>query len=244
MSAEGGTTAIKNRNAQDAHEAIRPTDVTRTPVMLKEYLKPRSVPSVSADLETVCGQPHGGAVYETNTVRSAAENMFHASASKIRFDGFLSVYTQEGGKEAGKRSSRQDPQRTAAGAAGIPEEQHFTQPPAHYTEASLVAAWKNWDRASEYLCADDHHDHCAALCYQEKKNLYITELGEVVNEMMKQAFPSIVDVNFTANMETLLDGVGTGKVEWKTVVENFWPDLDAPSRSGKGTGRGQRSRTK
>ena len=74
---------------------------------------------------------------------------------------------------------------------------------------------------------------------KENRNLYVTELGEVVNNMMKEAFPSIVDVNFTANMEALLDGVEEGTVKWKTIVSNFYPDLDeAVKKSGEGPGRG------
>ena len=100
------------------------------------------------------------------------------------------------------------------------------QPPAHYTEASLVKTLEELGigRPSTYaptISTIINRRYVA----KENKNLYMTELGEVVNNMMKQAFPSIVDVNFTANMEGLLDCVGDGKVAWKTVVKNFWPDL-------------------
>ena len=105
-------------------------------------------------------------------------------------------------------------------------QQHFTQPPAHYTEASLVKMLEELGigRPSTYaptITTIINRRYVA----KENKNLYMTELGEVVNNMMKEAFPSIVDVNFTATMEALLDRVGDGSVPWKTVVENFWPDL-------------------
>ena len=107
----------------------------------------------------------------------------------------------------------------------IPE-QHFTQPPAHYTEASLVKTMEELGigRPSTYapiITTIISRRYVA----KEQKNLYVTELGEVVNNIMKQAFPSIVDVNFTATMEGLLDCVAAGTVKWKTVVSNFYPDL-------------------
>src|SRR5699024_9726499 len=107
------------------------------------------------------------------------------------------------------------------------KQQHFTQPPAHYTEASLVKTMEELGigRPSTYaptITTIINRRYVA----KENKNLYMTELGEVVNNMMKQAFPSIVDVNFTANMEALLDKIGDGTIRWKTVVENFWPDLE------------------
>lgn len=105
-------------------------------------------------------------------------------------------------------------------------EQHFTQPPAHYTEASLVKTMEELGigRPSTYaptITTIISRRYVA----KEQKNLYVTELGEVVNNIMKQAFPSIVDVNFTATMEGLLDCVAAGTVKWKTVVSNFYPDL-------------------
>ena len=110
----------------------------------------------------------------------------------------------------------------------LKQSQHFTQPPAHYTEASLVKAMEGagyW--TSEYLCADDPPPFWPDVTLPKKnKNLYMTELGEAVNGIMKKCFPSIVDLSFTANMELLLDKVADGTVKWKTIIENFYPDLD------------------
>ena len=104
--------------------------------------------------------------------------------------------------------------------------QHFTQPPAHYTEASLVKTLEELGigRPSTY---SPTISTILARRYitKESKNLYVTEIGEVVNSIMKESFPTIVDEHFTANMESLLDAVAEGKVNWKTVVENFYPDL-------------------
>ena len=106
-------------------------------------------------------------------------------------------------------------------------EQHFTQPPAHYTEASLVHALEELGigRPSTYAPTITL---ILARRYviKENKNLYVTELGEVVNNLMKESFPSIVDVNFTAMMEGLLDQVEEGNVNWKSILRNFYPDLN------------------
>jgi len=106
--------------------------------------------------------------------------------------------------------------------------QHFTQPPAHYTEATLVKTLEELGIGRPSTYAPTISTIIARrYVAKENKNLYLTEIGEVVNHIMKQSFPSIVDVNFTANMESLLDGVAEGKVRWKTIIENFYPDLEA-----------------
>ena len=103
---------------------------------------------------------------------------------------------------------------------GFESRQHFTQPPAHYTEAALVKTLEELGIGTISTIINRRY------VAKENKNLYLTEIGEVVNNMMKQSFPSIVDVNFTANMESLLDGVAEGKVSWKTIIENFYPDIE------------------
>ena len=105
--------------------------------------------------------------------------------------------------------------------------QHFTQPPAHYTEASLVKILEELGIGRPSTYAPTISTIIARrYVAKEKKNLYMTEVGEVVNNIMKQSFPSIVDVNFTVNMEGLLDMIAEGTVEWKSVLSNFYPDLD------------------
>lgn len=106
-------------------------------------------------------------------------------------------------------------------------QQHFTQPVPHYTEASLVRALEEQGIGRPSTYAPTITTILARhYVVKEDKNLYMTELGTVVNNMMKEAFPTIVDTRFTANLEALLDGVAEGKVNWKTVIENFYPDLD------------------
>ena len=113
------------------------------------------------------------------------------------------------------------------------KKQHFTQPPAHYTEASLVRKLEELGIGRPSTYAPTISTIIARrYVAKEGKNLYMTEIGEVVNNIMKESFPAIVDVNFTANMEGLLDCVAEGKVEWKSVIENFYPDLEAVPQEG------------
>ena len=224
-----GNTANTNKNAQDAHEAIRPTDITRTPVSVKEHLTREQFRLSQLIWKRFTASRMTPARYETDSVKiKAGKYTFTAASSKVIFDGFLSVYAPE---EDGK--VRDDylsgiTEKSSLKLLEYQQEQHFTQPPAHYTEATLVKTLEELGIGRPSTYAPTITTIIARhYVTREKKNLYMTELGEVVNDMMKQAFPSIVDVNFTANMEQLLDAVGDGIINWKTVVENFWPDLEA-----------------
>ena len=138
----------------------------------------------------------------------------------------MSVYVQEEDNQKGNVLSQSLEKGMKLELTELKPEQHFTQPPAHYTEASLVKALEEQGigRPSTYAPTITTIISRRYVS-KEQKNLYVTELGEVVNNIMKQAFPSIVDVRFTAMMEGLLDCVEEGTVQWKTVVRNFYPDL-------------------
>ena len=128
---------------------------------------------------------------------------------------------------------------------GFDGQQHFTQPPAHYTEASLVKVMEELGIGRPSTYAPTITTLLARrYVAKENKNLYITELGEVVNNMMKEAFPSIVDVNFTANMETLLDSVGRRLRQVETIVRNFYPILTLRSKRRSRSCRNIKYRTK
>ena len=213
---------------QDAHEAIRPTDLKRIPVELKEQLPRDLFRLYQLIWKRFVASRMASAKYETTSVKiQAGEQLFTMSASRMLFDGFMSVYIQEDEKEEENLLSGELSRQDVLEHISSEPKQHFTQPPAHYTEASLV-------RAREELGIGRPSTYAPTITtilarryiVKENKNLYVTELGEVVNNMMKEAFPTIVDVNFTANMEALLDGVEEGSVKWKTIVENFYPDLD------------------
>lgn len=217
------------RKIQDAHEAIRPTDISRIPVSLKDSIPRDLFRLYQLIWKRFVASRMAFARYETTSVTIAAgDYRFHVSASKLVFDGFLSVYVQEDEEKEGGNAMMKSLDRSAQlSLMSFDEKQHFTQPPAHYTEATLVRALEELGIGRPSTYAPTITTILARrYIVKENKNLYVTELGEVVNNMMKDAFPTIVDVNFTANMETLLDGIEEGNVNWKTVVSNFYPDLD------------------
>ena len=227
--APGQAASNGNKKIQDAHEAIRPTDIARTPASLKDSLTRDQFRLYQLIWKRFAASRMNAAKYEATSVKiGAGDYCFTVSASKLLFDGFRSVYTEA--------DEEKEESNVLVGGLGMDSvltkeeldpKQHFTQPPAHYTEASLV-------KALEELGIGRPSTYAPTISIilgrryvtKEAKNLYITEVGEVVNNIMKQSFPSIVDVNFTANMEGLLDMVEEGKVEWKEVIRNFYPDLD------------------
>lgn len=225
-------TVTKNAktNVQDAHEAIRPTDVTLTPAMVKESLPRELFRLYQLIWKRFVASRMENAKYKTTSVKlSAGEYIFTMSGSKIVFDGFMSVYTDDDEEKASSDA--------VIGKLKVGDElelvklidlQHFTQPPAHYTEASLVKALEEQGIGRPSTYAPTITTIMARhYVVKEQKNLYVTELGQIVNSMMVNYFGSIVDKEFTANLEQLLDSVGDGKVNWKTVVSNFYPDLES-----------------
>ena len=217
------------RRIQDAHEAIRPTDIARLPTQIKESLSRDQFRLYQLIWKRFTASRMQQARYETTSVKvQGGEYYFTASASKRKFDGFMTVYIQEDEeKQENQFLARNLEEDTQIGLKGLKEQQHFTQPPAHYTEAALVKTLEELGIGRPSTYAPTITTIIARrYVAKENKNLYMTELGEVVNKIMKEAFPSIVDVNFTATMEQLLDGVEEGKVQWKTVIRNFYPDLE------------------
>ena len=217
------------KKIQDAHEAIRPTDISRTPQEVKESLSRDQFRLYQLIWKRFAASRMTPARYETITVKvGAGEYRFNVSTSRIAFEGFRSVYidSNEEKEETNAMAGKIEPGMELTLQA-LDCKQHFTQPPAHYTEATLVRILEELGIGRPSTYAPTITTIIARrYVVKENKNLYMTELGEIVNNIMKDAFPSIVDVNFTANMESLLDSIGDGKVHWKTVVENFYPDLD------------------
>ena len=224
-----GEPAKKNAGKiQDAHEAIRPTDISLTPVMVKESLPRDLFRLYQLIWKRFAASRMAPAVYETTMVKIRGGNqLFSAAASRLSFDGFMSVYVDADDEEEKGQTMGAMEKGSALSLEKLEPSQHFTQPPAHYTEASLVKALEEQGIGRPSTYAPTITTIIARrYVAKENKNLYVTELGEVVNRIMKQSFPSIVDVSFTANMESLLDKVADGTVAWKTVVSNFYPDLD------------------
>ncbi len=219
-----------NKNIQDAHEAIRPTDVSRSPAAVKDSLSRDQFRLYQLVWKRFVASRMQPARYETTSVRIAAgKYRFTVAASKIVFEGFRTVYTEAGEeKEENNVLMKGLDKSSRLTKTDFDIKQHFTQPPAHYTEAALVKTLEELGIGRPSTYAPTISTIIARrYVAKENKNLYLTEIGEVVNHIMLQSFPSIVDVNFTANMESLLDGVAEGKVHWKTIIENFYPDLEA-----------------
>ena len=218
-----------SRNVQDAHEAIRPSDVTRTPASVKDSLSRDQFRLYQLIWKRFVASRMQAAKYETTSVKiGAGDYRFHVAASKIVFEGFRQVYVDaDEEKEKANVLVKSLDTSSVLEKESFDYQQHFTKPPAHYTEAGLVKTLEELGIGRPSTYAPTISTIIARrYVAKENKNLYLTELGEVVNNMMKHSFESIVDVNFTANMEGLLDCVAEGKVDWKTVVRNFYPDLE------------------
>ena len=233
----GGGADVKKNTAkiQDAHEAIRPTDLNRSPAMVKESLSRdlfRLYQLIWNRFAASCMTP---AVYETTSVSiGAGKYRFHVSASKVKFDGFMSVYTLNEEKSDRVFLSKSLDETSELTKEEIEPKQHFTQPPAHFTEASLVKTLEELGIGRPSTYAPTITTILGRrYIVKENKNLYVSELGEVVNNIMKEAFPEIVDERFTANMESLLDKVEEGTVDWKMIIRNFYPDLDAAVKAAE-----------
>lgn len=233
---EGRTDKKSNVKIQDAHEAIRPSDINRTPSELKDSLSRDQFRLYQLIWKRFTASQMANALYETTTVNiGAGDYRFRVSTSKVAFDGFMSVYVEADDEQEDSNVLLNTIDETTKLELDVLDpKQHFTQPPAHYTEASLVKALEELGigRPSTY---SPTITTILARRYiiKENKNLYVTEIGEVVNSIMKESFPTIVDEHFTANMESLLDGVAEGKVNWKTVISNFYPDLDAAVKAAE-----------
>lgn len=216
-----------DKKIQDAHEAIRPTDLSLSPALVKESLQRDQFRLYQLIWKRFVASQMAPAQYETTSVRiGAGEYIFTVSASKIVFDGFMSVYKTDDDNEETNALAKGLDENSVLTLDDVNGTQHFTQPPAHFTEASLVKALEEQGIGRPSTYAPTISTIIARhYVIKENKNLYISELGNAVNNIMMTAFPTIVDVKFTANMESLLDGVAEGTVEWKEIIRNFYPDF-------------------
>ncbi len=210
---------------QDAHEAIRPTNVSRIPESIKDSLSKDQYRLYKLIWERFVASQMSPAVYDTLSVKlSAGDYTFRASGSRLRFSGFLEAYSK--GEEEDEKVIPKLTQGDILQAEQLLPEQHFTQPPARYTDASLIKTLEEIGvgRPSTYAptLTTIQARHYVT---KEAKNLFPTELGEMVDEIMKTYFPDIVDIDFTANMEKRLDDVEMGKEEWKQIIRDFYPDF-------------------
>ena len=217
------------KKIQDAHEAIRPTDITLSPAAIKDQLSREQFRLYQLIYNRFLASQMAEAVYSIKTVKAeVAGYRFQTSVSKIAFAGFTTVYNVDNEKSEHIAGIKDLNEGDLLKLEDFDEKQHFTQPPARYTEALLVRTLEELGigRPSTYAPTISTILNRRYIT-KENKKLYVTELGEAVNQIMEQAFPVIIDVNFTANLESLLDKIGEGAIEWKVVVRNFYPDLDA-----------------
>lgn len=216
-----------DKKIQDAHEAIRPTELNLSPAIVKESLQRDQFRLYQLIWKRFVASQMAPAVYETTSVKiMAGKYRFSVAASKVMFDGFMSVYKNDDDNEENNTLAKGLDENSELSLEDVNGVQHFTQPPAHFTEASLVKALEEQGIGRPSTYAPTISTIIARhYVIKENKNLYISELGNAVNNIMITAFPTIVDVKFTANMESLLDGVAEGTVEWKEIIRNFYPDL-------------------
>ena len=231
LPAKGKGTSKKDadKKIQDAHEAIRPTDIRRLPAAVKESLSRDQFRLYQLIWKRFTASCMADARYSTTSVKiDGGGYRFTVSASTVAFEGFMSVYVQEEEEKSGNTTLvKAVSWDSVLSLKGMEDRQHFTQPPAHYTEAALVKTLEELGIGRPSTYAPTISTIIARrYVAKEGRNLYLTEIGEVVNNMMKQAFPTIVETDFTVNVESLLDMVEEGKVSWKTVVSNFYPDLN------------------
>lgn len=218
------------KNAQDAHEAIRPTDVNRTPESIKASLTKEQFNLYRLIYNRFLASQMMPALYDTLTMEIEGEGVgLRFYGEHKRFAGFTGVY-EEGSDDAPETAETTLPQMKEGDAvvvADVASAQHFTQPPARYTEASLVRTLeeKGIGRPSTYAPTITT---IIARGYvsREKKRLYPTELGRMVTAMMEEYFSDIVDIEFTSELEDKLDEVEEGQVQWKQILREFYPPFE------------------
>lgn len=216
------------KSAQDAHEAIRPTNVSLTPESIKGKLSNEQYKLYKLIWERFVASQMASAVYDTETVTVGANShIFRATGSTISFKGFMAVYTE--GSDSGKEKNKALPKLCEGcrlNCSRVEPLQHFTQPPARFTEASLVHELEENGIGRPSTYAPTISTILArGYIVRNKKQLVPTELGFVTTDIMKNNFSDIVDVEFTAGMETNLDEVEEGKKDWVKILKDFYPDF-------------------
>lgn len=220
----------KNSNAQDAHEAIRPTSVLRDPESMKPFLSRDQFRLYKLIWERFASSQMSSAVLDTMTVDlQTGSAVFRAAGSKVKFPGFMKVYV-EGNDDGTEEEHRFLPALAAGdevGAEAIEPKQHFTQPPPRYSEARLVRTLEELGigRPSTYAPTLETVQKRGYVAMEEKRFIP-TELGELVIQLMEEFFPEILDVEFTANMEGNLDHVEEGTEDWVKVLDNFYESFE------------------
>ena len=223
-------------NAQDGHEAIRPSTPSLSPISIKSSLSTDQYKLYKLIWERFMASQMADCIQKTTQADITANGyIFKASGYKVDFDGFTTLYT-EGKDEEQEKETQLPPLEngTTCKVKDIAQNQHFTQPPARFTEASLIKAMEEYGigRPSTYA-ATISTITSREYVKRESKMLIPTELGETLAQLMKERFPKIVNVKFTAQMEQDLDTVESGDVEWVKLLDQFYADFDKTLKKAK-----------
>ncbi|MBQ7566084.1 MAG: type I DNA topoisomerase [Oscillospiraceae bacterium] len=223
--------------AQDAHEAIRPSDVSLTPDTVKGDLSRDQYRLYKLIWERFLASQMANAVYDAVTADITCGNyVFRAADQKVKFAGFTAIYEESTDDETQKQQSSMPDvnEGESLTLADTDSQQHFTQPPARYTEASLIRALEEngVGRPSTYASIISTIER-RGYVERVEKHLVPTAVGETVNDFLSQHFLNIIDVEFTANMEEKLDTVETGKVQWKQILRDFYKDFGKELKDGE-----------
>lgn len=222
--------AKKNQNAQDAHEAIRPTSTLRTPNEVKEFLSRDQLRLYKLVWERFVASQMAPAILDTMTVDIENNGIiFRANGSKIKFPGFMKVYV-EGKDDQDEEKDRILPPLEEGEKLVLKdaeENQHFTQPPPRYSEARLVRSLEELGigRPSTYAPTLDTIQKRGYVALDNKRFIP-TELGEIVVSLVMEFFPEVIDIDFTAKMENSLDEIEDGNVDWVNIIDNFYRDFE------------------
>ncbi len=215
------------KNAQEAHEAIRPTDPARTPESVQAYLQPDEAKLYELIWRRALASQMAAAELDLTSVRIEGEALaLRASGQVVVFDGFARLYEETREDKEGEEAGAQLPplaEGEPLKVLAVQAKQHFTEPPARYTEASLIKALESLGigRPSTYATILDVLRKRGYVRMQRRR-FVPTDVGEVVNRFLTKHFPDIVDVGFTAEMEDKLDAIARGETEWKPVLRAFW----------------------
>ena len=218
-------TAKGKQGDQDAHEAIRPTSTLRTPYEMKAYLTRDQHRLYKLIWERFVASQMAPAILDTVALDVTQNNIkFRANGQTIKFKGFMTLYVEAKDDKDNEKENKLPnlSKGDEVTATQIEPAQHFTQPPPRYTEARLVKTLEELKigRPSTYAPTIDTIQK-RNYVKLESKRFVPTELGEIVYEQVKDYFPEIIDVEFTVNMETLLDKIAEGDIGWRKVIDNF-----------------------
>ena len=218
----------KAKNAQEAHEAIRPTDITRTPLSIKKYLSTDQNKLYDLIWSRALSSQMQSAKFDRNTITITSNNndtVCKASGSVLKFDGFLKIYNNQGKDD--DENILPSVSKGLVNIESLIDEQHFTQPPPRYSEASLVKKLEELGigRPSTYASIIST---IANRGYAEilNKRFFPTDRGKLISAFLEKLFSKYVDYNFTAGLEDQLDEITTGKESWIKVLELFWKDFN------------------